>query len=340
MNKQKYLIFTYLLFLVCFIKTAESAEKNFDISLSVGAHQWTGIRLKNLHKGTQLSSQMITDGELEVFLLNSTQYTQFPHLNNPALFHSFVTKKLDFSLTIPTRDHYIIVIDNRNNDHKRSFSFHFKASLDITPSHTNTVKKKLKVNKINQQLSLFSKALQNVFVFDDIDIQLVKCGQSNAYSTESTIFLCVEFIHTLNKEIADKKKIQQVLLFTLMHEIGHILLKKWDYPFNDNEEVIDEFATVVLVMFNHPQAPQAQAEYFASIPANKEIRASINKDTRHPLSIQRSRNIQRWLSSSETVKKWQKLLIPFMQTRFLKILSTKSPSWSDKKALQLELDNR
>jgi len=340
MHKQKLHTLINLLFLLCFINSVESAEKDVEISLSVEAHKWTGIRLKNINKGTQLATQMTIDGEVEVYLLNSTQYSQFPHLNNSALFHSKVSKDLDFSLIIPTTDHYIMVVDNRKNAHKRSFSFHFKASLDIKPKQKINLKKQLKVKKINQQLSLFSKALQNVFIFEDIDIQLVKCGKSNAYSTDSSIFLCVEFIQTLSKKLSDKEQIQQILLFTLMHEIGHILLKKWDYPFSDNEAVIDEFATVVLVMFNHRKAAQAQAEYFSSVPADQEISASINKDTRHPLSIQRSRNIKRWLSSTDTVNKWQKLLIPFMQTGFLQILANKSAVWIDNELVQIELKSR
>lgn len=334
-----------LIILFCFIlsgltTSAEAAEKSVDISLDVGAHKWAGIRLTNIQKDTRLDTHLTIDGDAEIFLLTSAQYSRFPALNNKPIFHAAVSKKLDFSLTISETDSYVMVVDNRNGNRPLSFSFHFDAFLDTNTLKKQTQQSRLKLKQINAHLTRFSKTLQKAFIFDDIEIKLVKCGKSNAYSTSTAIFLCAEYLQALARKVSDKQQIQQILLFTLMHEMGHILLKKWDYPFADNEELIDEFATVVLIMFNQKKAASVQADFFASVPAEQELKITLNQGSRHPLSIQRARNIRRWLSSTEIVQKWQKLLIPFMQTTFLRLLLTQSTKWINKDEVIRELRKR
>lgn len=338
MTKIHWIIFLFCS--TCLLTSSEGAEKSVDISLDVGARKWTGIRLRDIQKGTKLDTNLTIDGNAEVFLLNSVQYSHFPALKSTPIFHSGVSKKLDFSLIISNTDSYVMVVDNRKGSQALSFSLHFDAYLDTSSPKKKTQKKRLKLKQINDDLSKFSDTLQKAFIFDDIDIQLVKCGKSNAYSTTKTIFLCAEYIQSLMLKISDKQQIQQLLIFTLMHEMGHILLKQWEYPFSDNEELVDEFATVVLMMFNQKTAAQTQADFFASVPAEQEITMTLNQDSRHPLSKQRARNIRRWLGSDETVHKWQRLLIPFMQTSFLKLLSTQSANWLNKDEIAGELSKR
>ena len=122
--------------------------------------------------------------------------------------------------------------------------------------------------------------------------------------------------------------------------MGHILLKKWEYPFVENEELVDEFATVVLMMFNQNQIAEAQAEFFATVPPEQELAKKTDSDDHHPLSAQRARNIRRILKSPDTVKKWQPLLAPHMQTTFLKLLSTQSGYWIDRTLITKELAER
>jgi hypothetical protein len=127
----------------------------------------------------------------------------------------------------------------------------------------------------------------------------------------------------------------------LLHEIAHVLLKQWDYPLTENEEAVDEFATVVLIMFNQQSAEQTQAEFFSAIPAEQEFSHRSGRTDRHPLSAQRGQNIKRWLQSPNLVKQWQQpLLIPHMPTSFLKQLTIKNLPWVNRSMVMKELSNR
>jgi hypothetical protein len=99
-----------------------------DTSLTVAARKWTGIRMKNLQEGTVLNVRLTIDGPAEVFLLNSSQIVRFPLLQDTPVFHSELQDKLEFNLNIPASYHYVLVIDNRKGEVKRSFVLNLKAS--------------------------------------------------------------------------------------------------------------------------------------------------------------------------------------------------------------------
>ena len=273
-------------------------------------------------------------------MFDSARYSNFPITTHDALFHAATENKLDFSLTIPKTDNYVLIIDNRDNAKERHFSIDFKASIDLPMAKPQSSPENVTVEKINQQLTKFSDSLRKAFIFEPIDIQLAKCGVANAFNKASTIYLCAEYVALLQTKLQEKDKIQKALIFTLMHEMGHILLNQWNYPFSKNEELIDEFATVVLTMVGHQSAAVTQAAFFASIPAKLEISQNIDKDIRHPFSAQRARNIHRTIESHETIKKWQALLIPHMQTAYLRYLLTRNDDWIDQDSLKQELSER
>ena len=67
------------------------------------------------------------------------------------------------------------------------------------------------------------------------------------------------------------------------------------YPFHDNEEVIDEFTTVLLIMFGQSERARTQADFFSKLPEDLELERKRHRDDRHPLSVQPARKIHRWL---------------------------------------------
>ena len=329
----------YLLFLFFSAdKAVLSAEKIVDLNMTVDANKWTGIKLSNLNKGTLLYTDIKISGYADVLLVNSRTYTGFPGTKKDALFRSSTYDKLDFSITIPEAGDYVLIIDNRKGKQELSFALHIKASLDIKPT-TSSIPTTIST-KTNQQLSQLSAKLQQVFIFDDIDIQLVKCGKANAYSNETTVFLCAELIQKLLQKVEDKKKVKQLIFFTLLHEIGHVLMKQWNYPLYKNEEAADQFATVLLIMLSQTDVAKVQADFFSSVSPDLEYEQKIKKDVKHPLSIQRARNIRRWLDDPGVVKEWQPIFIPQMQTSFLKKLQNQPQWWTDLGLLKSELGTR
>ena len=71
------------------------------------------------------------------------------------------------------------------------------------------------------------------------------------------------------------------------------------------KEVADEFATALLVLFKQGERARSQAEYFAGIAPEQEFARKRSRDDRHPLSVQRARNIIGWLDDGELLKRWQ-----------------------------------
>ena len=189
----------------------------------------------------------------------------------------------------------------------------------------------------DKKLREFERKLNKIFVFESFPIRAKQCGVAKAFAGPSGIVLCREYAQHLYAKLGDKRKASNALLFTIFHEVGHILLKQWNFPFFDNEEVVDEFATAVMVMVGQKERVRAKAEYFTANPSVAEAIAKMFRDDRHPLSVQRARNILRWLDDSKLVRKWQKVFVPHMQTAILERLRQKPTSWTDLERVKNEL---
>lgn len=184
------------------------------------------------------------------------------------------------------------------------------------------------------------KWLNKIFVFKKFPVRFRWCGKAGAYATSKGVLFCKEYAQKLYATLGDKKKATDAIIFTIFHEVGHILMAQWQYPFFDNEDVADEFATVALTMMGQKERVRSKAEYFASHPAAAEALAKAARDDRHSLSVQRARNIIRWVESPQLVRKWQKVLIPQMETTVLKRLQKKPTHWSVAELVNKELASR
>jgi hypothetical protein len=63
-------------------------------------------------------------------------------------------------------------------------------------------------------------------------------------------------------------------------------------------------------------------------------------DDRHPLSVQRAQNILGWVKDPQLAWKWQKILVPHMQTTLLKRLRQHPTPWTDLPLVEKELIDR
>jgi hypothetical protein len=126
-------------------------------------------------------------------------------------------------------------------------------------------------------------------------------------------------------------------VFVLVHEVSHVLLRQWGILLHDNEEAVDELTTVILKIFGEGDRARAPADYFSRQPPEAQLRAKGMLDDRHPLSVQRARNILGWLDDPDLVRKWQKILVPHMQTRLLEHLRRHPEPWTDQALVEREL---
>lgn len=327
---------THVLFLLIlftgFTGLVFAKEKNASLSTQVDAAAVHTTKLGNLPKAASVSIKVKVDGKINILLLNQSDFKRFPSSQAP-LFSSTTADNIGFNVKIPETGHYYLVIDNRAGKEPRSISIDIKAS-------NNAGNDTAAAKQIETVLEKFEQNLKQYFVFDNLNFRVGRCGTANAFSRDDTVILCAEIAPKLMNTIGDKTKAQDALMFAIMHEIGHVLLKQWGYPFYDNEELADEFATALLVMFKQGHRARSQAEYFSRMPTEEELQKKQHLNDKHPLSVQRARNILGWLQEPDLVKRWQKVLVPNMQTRVLKALQRNPKTWTDKKLIQQELAKR
>lgn len=188
--------------------------------------------------------------------------------------------------------------------------------------------------RIQQAFEKEYASLKKAFIFDDFNISIRHCGVANAFSNPS-ITHCVELVDEYQR-----RNLTGAMTFVFFHELGHTLLREWGYPLRDNEDAADEFATVFLMMGRHQQAALEAAQWWSSQVSTTDAVAKIWMDDQHTLSPQRARNIGHWLNSrNELISRWQKLLIPNIQTGVLQELM-QNPGGFNTAAVRAERSHR
>ena len=314
-------------------------ERNIQLFIDVAAGQWKAARLKNLPQKTTLQITASCEENVATLILSEKSYLLLPKIENP-LFHGTINKELLFTITIPHTDNYYLVLDNRRGTNEVSAHFDIKASYDGPAINMAEALQKTDGDSFKKQLSSIPKELEKLFIFTPFPIDTKSCGTANITTSSKGITLCLEFIQKLAANLDNNEKATEVLLFALLHEVGHILLQQWDYPFYDNEEVADEFAAILLIMMNKKESLSSTAEYFLSNPTASELITKTLKDDRHPLSIQRARNILQCIKDKDRFRRWIKFFIPHIQTPVLKKLMSSSQDNIDKESIRQELNTR
>jgi len=191
--------------------------------------------------------------------------------------------------------------------------------------------------ELEARLEQFYGALKKVFMFQDFQVRSEPCGFVNAFSSpRGDITLCQELIQSFAEQ-----KISTALAFILFHEVGHTFLKLWGEPEWDNEELADSFATAFLIFGGMEDWARQTATWWAQQSSDREALAKLRADDRHPLSIQRARNILRDLGrKDEVLRRWQKVFIRNMRTEALRDIEKSPPPWADVGQVRAELSRR
>jgi hypothetical protein len=315
-----------LLFLVlgaCSPTPASAATVSLDAQ--VPPQKWQATRLRNLPAGALVLVEVEASANLDVALVDNMGFRRLPALDYP-LFHARDDAHVSFSVTIPTTGDYYLVLDNRGSAEPRTARLTIRASSGSRQGTAEVT------------LTAFEESLRRLFVFEPFPIRVKRCGVPQAFAGPSGIVLCTEYAERLARVLGDRAK--DAVLFTLFHELGHVLLAQWKYPAFDNEEVADEFATAVMIMLGQGARVRAKAEFFAKNASAAEALAKQLRDDRHPISAQRARNLLRWLDDPNLVRKWQPLFVPRMQTAILRRLLASPPVWADRELIERTLATR
>jgi len=74
---------------------------------------------------------------------------------------------------------------------------------------------------------------------------------------------------------------------------------------------------------SHPftDPPGRKPSLSATCRRRKNSRKKGDRDDRHPLSVQRARNILGWLDDPDLLKRWQKIFVPHRQTDLLQAMT-------------------
>lgn len=310
---------------------AEAPSKSVSASLDVDAGKTSAMRFRNAPAAGHLSVTVRADGPVGVIFLAEREIGKAPGRVR-ALYRGEARDSLRFAVTLPAAGNYLLIADNREGNAPRSVSVQAVVELASVNAGAKQV--------IEKAFAAMQKRLKSAFEFDAQRMEIVPCGRANAYSRQNVILVCDEYLYILNARLRDRGQFRDVLLFTILHELGHALLRQWGYPFYDNEEIADEFATAVLVMFNEKAAARHQAAFFASLPADMEIANKAGHFDRHPVSVQRARNILKWLDDDAFARKWQTIFVPHMQTAALEQLLARPAAWTDTGRIRNELSRR
>ena len=299
------------------------------ISIDIPPGQWKTARLKSLPKDAVVAVKVECDGEILVGVVDIRGYLAYPKSSRP-LFLGRVLKQLSFSISIPEAGDYYVVLDNRSGSQSKA--------LTITMSAARSSVDQLEA--ADKILHAFERQLHQIFIFDPFQMGVQKCNEPKSFLDRSGIFLCAEYVYYLYDSLGDKEIAQNALSFSIFHEVARALLTEWNKTSVTSMERGDEFATVLMLMLKQNQRISGIAEYFVKNPSESEELADLLNDNRHPPSPQRCQTILHWLDDPQLVRKWQKFLVPHMQTVLLKRLLLKPTPWTDLDLVEGELQAR
>jgi hypothetical protein len=320
-------LFTILLWMLWFSSAAADGLARLNVDIPPG--KWKSIRLRNLPKDAVLAVQVVSNGEINVALLDSQGYQRLSNTPRP-LFLGRVEKQLSFSVSIPANDDYFVLLDNRSGQESRA------VTVTVRAARAGAGQKR----SAEDILRRFEQQLHQIFVFDPFPAGVRQCGTPKAFAGTSGIVLCTEYVHHLYNILKDQKRAKDALSFSIFHEVSRLLLSQWNHPSSASENAADEFATVLMIMVNQRERAIATAEYFVTNPSASEALRELFGDGRHPISVVRAQNILNWARDPELARKWQKVLVPHMQISFLKKLRQQPTPWADLSLVEKELAQR
>jgi hypothetical protein len=241
-----------------------------------------------------------------------------------------VEKRISFTVSVQEQGDHYVVLDNRRGREKR------EVRITVQTGKGGAAKGQSTGNTLQD----FERRLRRLFVFDSFPIAAKKCGSPGAFLESPGVLLCTEYVQHLNQVLKDQERTNDFLTFSLFHEVARVLLSRWKEPAAATVGASDELAAVLMVMLGQKDRASRVSQYVIKNPSSLQPLMEALGDERHPLSAERAARILKWTGDMETVRKWQKTLVPHMQTALLKGLKQKPTSWADLRLVEEELAKR
>lgn len=279
---------------------------------------WKTIKLKKIPKAAMINPRITSTGTVSVLLLNSQDAKNFPNIKEP-LFRGQTDKQISFKVETPKADDYWLVINNNTEEAQKIF-----VKVDISPLKKPHASR----HSFQESLKQFDKILTSYLTIKPITTQLAQCQ----HKPKANI-ICKESLVELKSYIPLGDTYTQITLLLLMQSAANGILQQWQYhPINTRSE--DELSVVFLIMLGQQQSLKSALKQLAiSMGKNKASKTSF-------LTLEQTNRLLRLLDDQTIVKSWQKTFIPHIQTKKLQKILNTSPSWADKKSIQMELIQR
>jgi len=318
------IILTLWLCMLC--SSARAAKGPVILNVTVPPGKWKALKLRNLPKGAFVAVEVESSGEVTVAFVDTGDYQRFPYPTRPLMLGK-VEKRLAFSVSIPAAGNYFVVVTN----HQAREPQEVKITVSAARGGADQIEAASRI------LHEFERQLHRIFLFDPFPIRIEKCGVPKAFLDTSGIVLCAEYVYYLYDAVGERQRAVDALSFSIFHEVGHLLLANWNHQLSTTKEAADQFATVLMVMLNQKERVIATAKYFIENPSVSETLMKLFRDDRHPLSVERARNVLRWAKDPEFPRRWQEVLVPHMQTALLKSLQRRPTTWTNLDLVNKEL---
>jgi Zn-dependent protease with chaperone function len=270
------------------------------------------------------------NGTIKVLFLDSANFQRFQAHQQYTFFQGTsgpVRNTGQYVFRAPLDDIYYLVLDN---------SGAWLLPRDVNLYVYNVLPAKLPETLASERTieENFSK-LGELFIFPSFQLEIKHCGVVNAFSNPN-ITICTELVETLHDQNLD-----QAIAFVLFHELGHTLLRQWNYPLWGNEDAADEFATVLMILGKQQQIALQAAQWWVSQTSEQEAASKLWVDDRHTISPQRAWNIVHWLNQpNDLPQRWFSLVVPNMQTSALISTLNDASAPINRELLKAELKKR
>jgi hypothetical protein len=321
-----------LAFCFCLFSLASAAAKG-PVALNVDIPPDTrkAVRLRNLPRDAVVDVAVVSSGEILVAIVDSAGYQQYPKGSRP-LFLGQVEDRLGFSIKIPATDHYYLVLQNRSTARSQSATIMIRAAREET----------VQLEAADKVLQKFEQQLHQLFIFDSFPIQVMRCDKPQIFGSTPEIVLCAESAQNLYRILGDKALARDTLGFAIFHIVADKLLSQWlpILTLAEKETKADQFATVFSSMLNKKDQIESVAAYLLKNPQISAAMIKFFENDRHLLTVPRAKSVLGWLDDTDLILKWQKVLVPRMQTSLLQRLRQRPTAWTDISLVEKELARR
>lgn len=232
-----------------------------------------------------------------------------------------------FNIILDKTKEYFLVLDNRydlTSDKQVDYSITLNFELEGQF-------KQLK-EKIEMGMEEASKRVSRAFIGPPISYKLRPCrGQYvDAINDNESIIVCSEdFFYILENEL------DGALEGLLFHNLGHSLLKSWSNPNWESEELVDEFAIVMLLLDDSQETIHPLLSYLETQVSFQQARLNPWEDNAHEATAERILNIRSTLANPEfVIERWRTILYPKMTKGGLQRVLDAAPEYADETLLK------